>query len=339
MTPRTNDRRSVGSSLKSLAGLAVVALALTSCGDSQVVAPEQTGVIWTRLTPTTLDGCLYPDARLDSLVFTAQGSDGQPRLTVSKSDGTDPLVLNYPGPASWIDFRPRWVRSQTVVYQANRPGTNGSRNFDIWYKDLDTGADYRLTDFPTNESAPAPRPGTPGLVYVEYDNNVATPGSADIRGRLVLIPDTAAVPLARIYLTPDTMRCGEPDWDPSGSRLSFSAENASDLTRHLYTMNLAPGDSVPVQITAGPYHDNGPRWSPDGNKIVFSSDRTNRSGVWVVSHLGEAKGLTLVSFEDQNASVFTPSWTPDGTSLIVSSDGRGGVRALWLITNLPVFPF
>ncbi len=311
-----------------------LALTLASCEASQVTAPPPTGTQWTRLTSTSLRDCLYPDVLGDSLVFVCIGIDGRPRIAVSGTDGTNAAIFNYPGPAPWVDFRPRWVRSQTVVYQANRNGT-----YDLWYRALDSSQDRRLTSFATNESAPVPRPGSPGLVYVEYDNNSSTAGSADLGGRLVLIPDTASVPLELIYLTPDTLRCGEPDWDPTGQKLSFSVENATDLTRHLYTMNLAPGDSVPTQITVGASHDYGPRWSPDGGRILFSSDRTGRWGVWVVHPEGEARGLKLVSFEDTNASVYTPTWTPDGASIIVSSDGRGGLRSLWLLSNLPVFGF
>jgi len=311
-----------------------LALALASCEGSQVTEPPLTGAQWTRLTSTSLQECLYPDLRGDSLVFVATGVDGRPRLAVSRADGTGAVVLNYIGPASWVDFRPRWVRSQTVVYQANRNGT-----FDIWYRDLDTNADTRLTDFGSNESAPAPRPGTPGLAYVEYDNISSTEGSADLRGRIVLIPDTAAVPFERIYLTPDTLRCGEPDWDPAGQRLCFGVENATDKTRHIYTLNLAPGDSLPTQITVGAAHDYGPRWSPDGGRILFNSDRTNRYGIWVVHPEGEAKGLKLVSFDDSDGTAFTPTWTLDGANIIVSSEGRGGVRSLWLVSNLPAFGF
>lgn len=317
-----------------IAATGLLALALASCDGKGVVEPPPTGVLWTRLTSTSMDECLYPDVRGDSIVFNALGFDGRPRLAVILADGSSSIVLNYPGPASWVDFRPRWVRSQTVIYQANRNGT-----YDIWYRDLDTDVDRRFTNFSSNESAPAPRPGYPGFAYIEYDNLSSTTGSADIRGRVVLVPDTAAVPFERIYLTPDTLRCGEPDWDPTGQKLTFSVENATDLSRHIYTLNLAPGDSVPTQITTGACHDFGPRWSPDGGRIVFTSDRTNRWGVWVVNPTGDANGLVLVSFDDADGSVFTPTWTPDGQGLIVSSQGRGGVRSLWQLSNLPVFGF
>lgn len=316
----------------SAAGLA--ALALASCAGPQVTEPVTDGVVWTRLTPATLDNALYPDFLGDSLVYTSIGVDGRDRITVSGADGADPVVMNYPGPAAWIDFRPRWVRPQLIVYQANRSGSFGIR-----YRDFETDTDIRLVDTPMNESAPAPRPNAPGLVFVEYDNNSATYGSGDLRGRLVLIPDTAAVPLEFIYLTPDTMRCGEPNWDPTGQRLAFSVESPADSTRNLYTMHLAPGDSLPVRITTGPFHDFSPKWSPDGGRILFSSNRTGRYGVWIVHPAGETSGLQLIAFDDPGGFAFTPAWTPSGTEVVVSSAGRGGTRALWRLSNLPPFAF
>jgi Tol biopolymer transport system component len=318
---------------------AFLVLALASCDGNHVVEPPATGVVWTRISPTTFDECLWPDIRFDSLVYstvqlvpTGGGTFAfHGRIAVSGVDGANPVRLGYPGPAPWNDLRPRWAGSQKIVFMDNRGGT-----YDIWYKDLVTFDEHRLTNFATHETAPAPRPGTAGLVYVELGSSATTPYDY---GRLVLIPDTTATPLNLIYLTPDTLRCGDPDWDPTGTKLCFAVLSNTDMTRHLYTMNLAPGDSLPIQITVGAAHDYQPRWSPDGGRIVFASDRTARWGIWVVHPEGEAKGLKLVSFDDTGAACFSPTWTPDGTGLIVSSDGRGGARNLWLLSNLPTFPF
>jgi hypothetical protein len=320
--------------------LALLVLALGSCDGTQVVQPVDNGVIWTRLTSPSIQACRYPDARGDSLVFTAWGTNvSDPlrkvwdRLAFSGIDGQDVAVSGFPGLAEWTDYRPRWVRSQMIIYQSNRAG-----NFELYYRDVDTFADRRLFVSPLNETAPAPRPGQPGLLYVEFANPPVL-GSSDLAGRIVLIPDTAAVPLQRIYLTPPSLWCGEPDWDPTGQKITFSVLVPDEFTRHIYTMNLAPGDSLPVQITTGPQHDFSPRWSPDGNRILFASDRTGRAGLWVVHPEGEAKGLRVISFEDKGRSVITPTWIPDGTGIIASSTGRGGVLSLWLLSNLPDFGF
>jgi hypothetical protein len=328
----------------SVAGALALALGLLSCDGNQVVQPPATGVLWERLTPLGFIEALFPDVGDDSLVYSTNvpvqvGVDGggNPifqsfgRIAVSGLDGTNPLRIGFLGAAPWNNLRPRWVSSQRIVFMDNRQGS-----YDIWYKDLNTFAEYRLASFSTHETAPAPRPGTAGLAYIELTPPAT---SAYGFGRVVLIPDTTATPISRIYLTPDTLLCGDPDWDPTGTKLCFTVVDNSNFTQHIYTMNLAPGDSLPVQITAGPTHDFQPRWSPDGGRIVFASDRTARSGIWVVHPQGEAAGLKLVSFDDSNASVFTPTWTPDGMNLIVSSNGRGGVRSLWLLSNLPVFGF
>ena len=349
---RADGRGGVRNGWLKFAAAGVLALGLVSCDGKGVNDPPESGVQWERLTSTAIRGCIYPDltAAGDSMIFSFTLGELFPdpnspgdfivvdhnRGAVSGSDGQNVIPLRHGGPAPWNDYRHRWAGSQIVVYESNRNGT-----FDIWYRNLDYNVDRRLTGFDNtaaHETSPVPRPNSPALVYVEYGGGIPV-GSSSLRGRLVLIPDTAAVPITRIYLTPDTLYCGEPDWDPTGQRLAFTVENQTDQTRHIYTMNLAPGDSLPIQITVGAAHDFSPRWSPDGGRLVFSSDRTGRWGVWVVHPSGEAVGLKLVSFDDTGAVVLTPTFTPDGMSLYVSSDGRGGVRSIWRLTNLPDFGF
>lgn len=323
---------------------AVLGLVLASCDGNRVVEPPPGGVVWERLTPTGYPECLNPDVLVDSLIYSTNAlvqvgtsPGGQPlysyfgRIAVSGLDGQNPVRIGFPGAALWNNLRPRWVSRQKIVFMDNRQGT-----YDIWYKDLEDFAEYRLTNFSTHEAAPAPRPGTAGLVYVELNAAATTAYSF---GRLVLIPDTTDTPLQRIYLTPDSMLCSDPDWDPTGTKLCFTVSDNTNFTQHIYTMNLAPGDSLPVQVTVGDSHDAQARWSPDGGRILFASDRTARGGVWIVHPAGQANGIQLVAFDDKGASIFSPAWTPDGMGVIVSSNGRGGVRSLWLLTNLPAFEF
>jgi hypothetical protein len=63
----------------------------------------------------------------------------------------------------------------------------------------------------------------PGLASTEA-------GGTTLNGRIVLLPDTAQAVLERHYLTPDTLKAGEPDWAPTGNRICFSAQGP-DSTR------------------------------------------------------------------------------------------------------------
>src|SRR6185295_10922779 len=75
------------------------------------------------------------------------------------------------------------------------------------------------------------------------------------------------------------------------------------------------------RLTANVARDFGPRFSPDGQWIAFTSNRTGNNDVYVIpsNGVGEAKQLTWFSGDDQALY-----WTPDGKQLIIAS-ARGPV--------------
>jgi Tol biopolymer transport system component len=293
-------------------------LAHTGCDVKKVAMPLTGHADWTRLTGASVQEPVYPDWRGGLIVYSGLVS-GSIRNEVIHSDGSG--GTSYPGVSSRNDLTPRWVADSVIVFASDRAGT-----YDLWYLRLSNSSVTRLTAFAGNEVAPAPRPGSPGLAYTEA-------GATTLDGRIVLIPDTAAVSLQRRYLTPDTLKTGEPDWDPSGNRVCFSAQGP-DATRQIWLATIAASDTTLSKLTSGPFHDYSPRFSPDGTHIVFTSDRTGREGVWVVSAAGETAGLTLVTFDDAGQSLTTPAWSPDGHMIVVSSGGTVSASALWILSNI-----
>lgn len=314
------------------AAAGALALALASCDQSPLSVPyDPTAVVWTRLTDTTVVEPYYPEWRGDTILFeyfqyfflpSGDFFRSEIHLATMATDGSDPVLLTDPGSSS--DLFPRWVTDDLVVYISNKSGS-GTTSYNLWYRDMATGVTRWFTTFPEAEWSPAPRPGKPSIAYNE--------GPEPLNGRITLLPDTAQVPLIRVYLTPDTMLAGEPDWDPAGNRLCFSAL-ASDGSRHIWLMEVS--DTVVTSmkaLTSGEVEDMSPRFSPDGTKILFSSNRDGRSGVWWVSPQGESSGLERIAFEDKGAKIYSPSWSPDGKQILLSSNGRGR-RAIWLLSNL-----
>jgi Tol biopolymer transport system component len=158
-------------------------------------------------------------------------------------------------------------------------------------------------------------------------------------GRLALLPDTSATPLTPIYLTPASLGAGEPSFNPAGDQICFSASGPNG-TRQIWRLSLS--DTLSIQLTvaasvnppSGPVIDRSPRWSPDGTRILFASNRGGHWGVWTLSPLGEAQGLDLIAQDVGQAEIRHPTWSPDGTQVLLSSD-RSGDRALWRLSNLP----
>ena len=73
-------------------------------------------------------------------------------------------------------------------------------------------------------------------------------------------------------------------------------------------------------------HDKWARWSPDGRRIAFLSDRSGEEEVYLVDASGAGKPEQLTT--GGKALRFAPEWAPDGKRLAFSDkDGR-----LWVVT-------
>ncbi|NNL29769.1 MAG: amidohydrolase, partial [Gemmatimonadetes bacterium] len=109
------------------------------------------------------------------------------------------------------------------------------------------------------------------------------------------------------------------DISPDGQTLVF------DLLGDLYTLPVAGGTAT--RVTSGMAVDVQPRFSPDGEQVVFVSDRSGREQVWT---LEVATGDTAQVTRGRGADVLSPEWSPDGEYLVVPKSGRN-VNGLWLI--------
>ncbi|WP_298231856.1 S9 family peptidase [uncultured Azohydromonas sp.] len=75
------------------------------------------------------------------------------------------------------------------------------------------------------------------------------------------------------------------------------------------------GSAEPRPLTAGTSQDRQPRWSPDGNRIAFISDRAGLNQVFLIRpDGGEAR---QISFFKGGVSAF--EWSPDGRRLLLTS--------------------
>ena len=110
------------------------------------------------------------------------------------------------------------------------------------------------------------------------------------------------------------------DVSPDGQTIAF------DLLGDLFTIPITGGAAT--RITEGLAFDMQPRFSPDGEKILFVSDRSGGSGLWT---LELASGDTAQITEGKGNLYISPEWTPDGKYVVASKgDTRLGAVKLWL---------
>lgn len=101
------------------------------------------------------------------------------------------------------------------------------------------------------------------------------------------------------------------DLSPDGNTIVF------DLLGDIYTMPATGGTAK--QIIGGISFESQPRFSPDGKKIVYISDRSGAENLWTCDPDGSnAKAMT----KGRNQMFISPSWTPDGEYVIASRTGE-----------------
>lgn len=79
------------------------------------------------------------------------------------------------------------------------------------------------------------------------------------------------------------------------------------------------GMNMNSQPESGPHNDGEPSWSPDGEKILFVSDREGNFDIYVMNADGSSpQNLTRNSAWDSE-----PAWSPDGKKIVFASDRDG----------------
>lgn len=117
------------------------------------------------------------------------------------------------------------------------------------------------------------------------------------------------------------------DVSPDGKTIAF------DLMGDIYTMPITGGKAT--QVTKGLAYETHPRYSPDGKKLLFTSDRSGADNIWIIdSEKQDTIQLTKTRVDDYVSAV----WTPDGNYVIASrgrrlprlwmfhADGGGGIQ-------------
>ncbi|NNC71751.1 MAG: amidohydrolase, partial [Sphingomonadaceae bacterium] len=119
--------------------------------------------------------------------------------------------------------------------------------------------------------------------------------------------DVANPPLPRRSVTIDVT---EGTWmnvdvSPDGQTIAF------DLLGDIYTMPITGGSAT--AIASGLPWEVQPRFSPDGTRIAFTSDRGGGDNIWIMDRNGSnRRQVTNEEFRLLNQ----PDWSPDGRFIV-----------------------
>lgn len=105
-------------------------------------------------------------------------------------------------------------------------------------------------------------------------------------------------------------------FSPDDSKILFN-RNDGDGDYNIYVIDAETGDIS--QLTDETTEDGYPSWSPDGETIVFSSDRSQASGELDL-YMMNADGENVRRITDHPAKDGYPFFSPDGKNIYFNSD-------------------
>jgi serine/threonine protein kinase/Tol biopolymer transport system component len=164
------------------------------------------------------------------------------------------------------------------------------------------------------------------LVYRSGSSQINQPLWFDRAGKQI-----ASLGKAGLYLTLSL--------SPDESRVALDRVDTQTGTYDIWLVDLLR--DIPSRFTTDPSSDSNPLWSPDGNRIVFSSDREGQRNLYqkIASGGGNEEVLLKSSLEEAKVP---EDWSPDGKLIVYQNVNLKTKRDLWVLPmsgDLKPFPF
>jgi Tol biopolymer transport system component/subtilisin family serine protease len=252
-------------------------------------------------TPTPV-----PGATTQPIAFVKPGNGGGADVFLTNTDGTNVVNLTD---AAGDDTRPAWSPDGLrLAYTCLRQpdGSIGSPQR-ICVRNADGTGFTVLSKLLQDEAGPTWSRDGSQIAFT-------TGGGSQSIISIMNADGTGPFPLAIFS------GAANPDWHPDGWTLVF------DLVNSIWTYNRLTQTGLRLTNLTS---DSRPRYSPDGSKIIFQSNRDGQAEIYVMN----ADGSGQTRLTNNSAADTAPAWSPDGTKILFTSLRDGPTSPALYVMN------
>ena len=240
--------------------------------------------------------------------WSLRGQSGQRDIWTVAADGsqarTGAVAVTDDAP---LDFSPAWSPDGDLLYFSSARG--GTLN--LWRVPIDERSGRVLGD-----AEPVTTPsGWMGWASLSRDGKALAYASVEFRSTLLRVPfdpDRGETTAAAVPMIRSTVPIRDHAVSPDGKRVAFTTAGLEDL------FVVGTDGSSFRRLTDDAFRDRGATWSPDGERLVFYSDRSGTYQLWSI----RPDGSGLRQLTNLAGAANFPVWSPDG-SRIATIDLRG----------------
>ena len=224
---------------------------------------------------------------------------GQRDIWTVTSAGEEPVKVTR---GTAVDWNPVWSPDGKFLYFSS--DRSGSMN--LWRIRIDEETGRTLAD---PEPVTAGASGEAMYLTLSSDGRRLAYGVQDRRANIMRVdfdPSTGAVVGDPVPVTDGSLRVGSVEPSPDGESLAFHRVGAQE------DIFVSDADGTGIRrLTNDSYFDRVPRWSPDGTRISFFSNRGGGYQLWTIN----PDGSDLRQLTDDPVEPAESAWSPDGARL------------------------
>jgi Tol biopolymer transport system component/serine/threonine protein kinase len=298
--------------------------ARVAVGDQNIADPSErrleTGVIWVIDVATGARRQLTAEAAGDAaqpawsptgarIAYWGKHRGGQRDLWTIPAAGGAPTPVTQDAA---LDWNPVWSPDGQFIYFASDRG--GSMN--LWRVRVEE-ATGRVAGQPESVTTPSTY-----AQHVSFSRDgrraayVNLVSSTNIY-KAAFNPYKEQVTGAAVAVTQGFKHTTAPDLSPDGGWFAYGTQG--EKQEDIYVVDR-DGALPPRRLTDDAAKDRNPRWSPDGERVAFYSDRSGKYEIWTVRRDGS--DLRQLTHTAGQAGLAYPVWLPDGARLSYNQHGE-----------------